>query len=149
MDIYPDVRRRILTHVSKDREVVFQDFEKNPGNHILITPAATTGVDWDFVGWQMIPKIPFPNLGDDIVRLRYEYCDEEGDEIGKEVFKQEAALAVVQASGRNIRTPISKGVTVITDSNFWSLFEFTSRASFPAWFREAVEWYHPNKGGKS
>jgi Rad3-related DNA helicase len=96
----------------------------------------------------MIPKVPYPNLGDDIVRLRYEYCTEEGEEIGKEVFKQEAALAVVQASGRNIRTPTSKGVTVITDSNFLSLFNHTSRASFPGWFREAVQFYHPSTGAR-
>jgi len=141
--LYPSLVSRLLTHSPKNREETFQDFERFPGNRILITPSATTGVDWDFVGWQMIPKIPFPNLGDDITRLRYEYQTEEGEPIGKEVFLQEAALATVQASGRCVRTPTSKGVTVITDSNFWSLFAFTSPASFPAWFKEAVTWHRP------
>jgi Rad3-related DNA helicase len=143
--IYPDLAARLVIHDAKTREVVFQDFETRPGNRILITPAATTGVDWGFVGWQMIPKVPFPNLGDDIVRLRYNYVDEEGEEIGKRVFLQEAALAVVQAAGRCVRTPTDKGVTIITDANFWRLFEHTSRASFPEWFRSAVSWYHPTE----
>ena len=146
--IYPALVSRLVIHDAKTREAAFKDFEESPGNSILITPAATTGVDWDFVGWQMIPKIPFPNLGDDIVRLRYEYVTEEGEPIGKQVFLQEAALAVVQASGRCVRTPTSKGVTVITDSNFWSLFKFTSPMSFPTWFQEAVQWYKPT-GGKN
>ena len=59
--------------------------------------------------------------------------------------KYETTAPANQAAGRCVRTPISKGVTVITDSNFWSLFEHTSRASFPGWFREAVSWYHPAK----
>lgn len=146
--IYPALVSRLVIHDTKSRAAAFKDFEESPGNRILITPAATTGVDWDFVGWQMIPKIPFPNLGDDIVRLRYEYATEEGEPIGKQVFLQEAALAVVQASGRCVRTPTSKGVTVITDANFWSLFKFTSPMSFPSWFRDAVQWYKPN-GGKN
>ena len=144
--IYPDLVSRLLFHDSQGREATFQGFEAHPGNRILVTPAATTGVDWDFVGWQMIPKVPFPDLSDDIVRLRYEYQTEEGEPIGKRVYLQEAALAVVQASGRCVRTPTSKGVTIITDGAFWTLFKFTSPASFPGWFRDAVRWYKPNGG---
>lgn len=142
-NIYPALVSRLLLHGPQNREETFQDFEKTPGNRILITPAATTGVDWDFVGWQMIPKVPFPDLSDDIVRLRYEYQTEEGDAIGKDVYLQEAALAIVQASGRCVRTPTSKGVTIITDSAFWPLFKFTSPLSFPGWWRDAVTWYKP------
>jgi len=144
--IYPDLVSRLLFHDSQGREATFQGFEAHPGNRILVTPAATTGVDWDFVGFQMIPKVPFPDLSDDIVRLRYEYTTEEEEPIGKRVYLQEAALAVVQASGRCVRTPTSKGVTIITDGAFWTLFKFTSPASFPGWFRDAVRWYKPNGG---
>ncbi len=141
--IYPELASRLLLHGPQDREKVVADFEAHPGNRILVSPAVTTGVDWDFVGWQMIPKVPFPDLSDDIVRLRYEYQTEEGEPIGKAVYLQEAALAIVQASGRCVRTPTSKGVTVITDGAFWTLFKFTSPASFPNWFRDAVTWYKP------
>jgi len=141
--LYPQLAGRLLFHGPQDREETFLDFETAPGNRVLITPAATTGVDWDFVGWQMIPKVPFHDLSDDIVRLRYEYQTEEGEPIGKRVYLQEAALAIVQASGRCVRTPTSKGVTVITDGAFWTLFKFTSPRSFPGWFRDAVTWYKP------
>lgn len=141
----PDVARRIVTHTAADREQVFKLFESGElgDDAILITPSATTGVDWDFVGWQMIPKVPYPDLSDDLVRLRYDYCTEEGDALGKEVYQQEACKTLVQAAGRNVRTPESVGVTVITDSAFWPLFKYMAPAAFPDWFRAAVSWYKP------
>ena len=140
----PDVAQRVVGHRAGQRNLVeaFEDHQ-GMGNAILISPSVSTGVDWDFVDWQMIPKVPFPDLGDDIVRLRRDYVTPEGDKLGQEVYQQEAALAIVQAAGRCVRTPTSRGVTVVTDGAFWPLFKYTAPASFPSWFREAVEWYVP------
>lgn len=140
---------RLVLHDAKDRAATFKKWELTDGyqDKILITPAATTGVDWDFVGWQQICKVPYPDLGDDIVRLRYEYTDADGREIGKEVYTQEAVKTLVQAAGRNVRTPTSKGVTVVTDAAFWALFKHIAPDAFPDWFRAAVQWYEP-KGSK-
>lgn len=143
-----EVADRCFTHDAKGREATFEDFEANPGNRILITPAATTGVDWDFLGWQMIPKVPYPDLSDELTRLRYDYVDEEdGRKLGQEVYTNEAVKTLVQASGRNVRTPESKGVTVITDGAFWPLFKHIAPDAFPDWFRAAVQWYEPKGEG--
>ena len=135
----PETRKRVLLHSRYDRGAV-SVFEQQPGNRILVSPSVTVGVDWDFVGWSMIPKVPYPDLGDDIVRLRFEYVTEEGEPIGKQVYQQEAAVTVVQAAGRHVRTERSKGVTVITDRAFWPLFKYQAPAAFPQWFRDAVVW---------
>ena len=140
----PDIRSRMFTHTSITREKAFAYFENDPGNEILVTPSATTGVDWDFVGWQMIPKVPFPDLSDEFVRLRCDYIAEDGDTIGKKVYAQEAVKTLVQAAGRCVRTPSSRGVTIVTDSAFWPLFKYTAAAAFPEWFRQAVTWYNPS-----
>lgn len=140
-----DTMRRVLVHNSGNKEQVFDYFEKAHDNEILITPSATTGIDWDFVGWQMIPKVPFPDMGDDIVRLRMDYVTEEGEQIGKRAYQEEAAKTLVQASGRNVRTKESKGVTVITDSSFWPLYKHIAPDAFPQWFKDAVKWYEPGK----
>lgn len=137
--VRPTTRSRLLLHWRGQNDIV-QDFERNPFNHILISPSVTVGVDWDFVGWAMIPKVPYPDLGDDIVRLRFEYVTEEGEPIGKRVYQQDAAVTVVQAAGRHVRTERSKGVTVITDRAFWPLFKYQAPAAFPQWFRDAVVW---------
>lgn len=140
-----DVASRLVSHTSATRERIFKAFEEGTlgEDAILITPSATTGVDWDFVGWQMIPKVPFPDLGDEFTRLRYDYVTDAGEPIGKEVFQQEACKTLVQAAGRCVRTPVSKGVTIITDSTFWPLFKYTAPKAFPDWFRAAVKWYTP------
>jgi Rad3-related DNA helicase len=142
-----EVASRLLWHKTADRDATFTDFETNPGTRILVTPSAMTGVDWDFVAWQMIPKVPFGDLGDIFTRMRYDYVapdDVPGEApLGRRVYQQEAALNIVQASGRCVRTPTSKGVTVITDTAFLPLFKYTSKDSFPGWFRDAVRWYTP------
>lgn len=142
----PDVEARIQTHTATDREKVFTAFERSGGldNGILVTPAATTGVDWDFLGWQMIPKVPYPDLSDDIVKLRYDYVTEEGESIGKVVYQHEAAKVIVQAAGRCVRTPTSRGVTIVTDAAFWPLYKHIAPKAFPDWFRAAVQWYDPS-----
>jgi Rad3-related DNA helicase len=129
---------RLLLH--RPGTDVVRQFEAAPSNDILISPSCTTGVDWDFVGWAMIPKVPFPDLSDDVIRLRTEYVTEEGEPIGQKVYRQGAAMTVVQASGRHVRTEKSKGVTVITDSNFWALYKHLAPGAFPEWFKEAVQW---------
>jgi Rad3-related DNA helicase len=134
----PSVRARMVTHTPQTRDVTFKHFERDPGNVILLTPAATTGVDWDFVSWQVIPKVPYPNLGDDFVRMRYDYVDDDGFNLGRKVFQNEAATAIVQAAGRHVRTPESKGVTVITDAAFKQLY-YGARECFPKWFQDAVK----------
>ena len=141
-----EVFARMILSTSSTRVADFADFEKNPGNRILLTPAATTGVDWDFLGWQMIPKVPYGDLSDDITRLRYDYQTDEGEPLGKEVYQNEAVKTIVQACGRGVRSATSKCVTVITDGAFWPLFKYTAADAFPDWFRPAVQWYEPKTG---
>lgn len=141
--VLPELMPRLILSSPQTRAKDFADFEADPGNRIMLTPAATTGVDWDFLGWQMIPKVGYPDLSDDITRLRYDYVTEEGEALGKEVYTNEAVKTLVQAAGRAVRTPTSKGVTVITDGAFWPLFKHIAPKAFPSWFRPAVRWYEP------
>lgn len=137
--IDPENARRVVLHRSGNKSMAAA-FESIGGNAILISPSVTMGVDWDFVTWQMIPKVPFADLSDTFTRLRADYQTEEGEPIGRKVYQQDAALSIVQASGRCVRTPESKGVTIITDQAFWPLFKHIAPSSFPDWFRSAVRW---------
>lgn len=141
--VQPETRWRMWPHTRAYNPTPAFESEGLGGkldNAILVTPSATTGVDWDFVGWAMLPKVPFPDLGDDIVRLRTDYVTKEGEPIGQKVYRQEAAMAMVQASGRHVRTETSKGVTIITDSAFYPLFKHLAPGAFPEWFRDAFRW---------
>ncbi len=103
---------------------------------VVLSPSLNTGVDIPYeIGWQVIAKVPFANLGDKIVRARRDYVDEEGRAIGKENYDAEAMNAVIQACGRAVRAPDDRGVTYILDTNFWPLYK---RSFVPSYFKESL-----------
>lgn len=137
--ISPRVASRLITHNSADRKIVHAAWEHNEGHGdaILITPSATTGVDWDFVGWQVLNKVPYAYLGDPVIRARTDYVTSDGEKLGQQVYTEDAVKTVVQSCGRNVRTPTSRGINIITDAAFSSLFNRASDA-FPEWFKDAI-----------
>jgi Rad3-related DNA helicase len=136
----------MITHGNKDRIAVLNKFRDLPNGYILVSPSMTTGVDLpdDACRWQMIPKMPFPYLGDEIVRMRKD--DERrilwhgrDVRVGDLYYAWATATAVVQAYGRAMRSVTDWGHTYLFDTNFKS---FVSEARwgplFPGWFREAI-----------
>jgi Rad3-related DNA helicase len=92
---------------------------------IALSPSLATGVDIPYeIGFQVIAKVPFGDLGDPVVRARREYM-KAGDAFGKSNYDGEAMNTVVQACGRAVRAPDDKGVTFIIDGNFWPLYKRT------------------------
>jgi len=145
-NVLPQTRARILLHTAETREEAFKQFFASEDPIILMSPAAATGVDWPYqVGWQMIPKMPFADLSDQLVRARFEYVSPDGEKLGRIVYAHEAANTLIQACGRCTRAEDDKGVTVITDENFWTNFRFTAADAYPEWFREAVSRYQPKR----
>ena len=137
-----DVRSRMIVHEPTTREDAFKEFLNASSPAILVSPSAMTGVDWPYqVRWQMLPKMPFGDLGDDFTRARFEYVDETGHALGKEVYANETGNMTVQACGRCTRAADDTGTTVITDSNFWPNFRHTAKGAYPDWFKEAVVRY--------
>lgn len=104
---------------------------------VMVTPSFSTGLDLPYtIGWQVIAKMPFGNLGDQIVRLRRD-TEIGGKPFGKQNYDAEAINTVIQACGRAVRAPDDKGVTYILDGNFWPLYK---RTYTPQYFNESVRW---------
>lgn len=94
---------------------------------IALSPSLATGVDIPYeIGFQVVAKVPFGDLGDPVTRARREYED-----FGQQNYDAEAMNTVVQACGRAVRAPDDVGVTFILDGNFWSLYR---RTYTPAYF---------------
>jgi len=111
---------------------------RNESNPIIcLSPSMTTGVDIKEIGFQIIVKVPFGNLGDPITRMRREYKRADDPYFGRRNYDVEAANTVVQACGRAVRSPTDVGVTYILDQNWWPLYKRTYHAE---WFKEAVKW---------
>jgi len=113
-------------------------FRESAAPIILITPSVATGVDLPYmIGWQVIAKVPYGNLGDPITKARFDFELVEGDKFGRRVYDMEAMSTVVQAAGRAVRAPDDHGVTYILDGNYYPLHK---RTTHPSHYDSAFLW---------
>lgn len=103
---------------------------------VIVAPAMHEGFDFkgDLARFQIIAKIPWPSLGDKLIKER--------------AFRDDAyygwltALKMVQSYGRICRFNGDWGYTYIVDSGFQ--FYFSKHGHMlPTWFKEALNRYAP------
>jgi len=101
-------------------------------NTIIVSPAILEGVDLkdDLSRFQIFPKVPYGNLGDTWIKRKMQK--------NYSWYQREAALKIVQGSGRSIRSPEDWGVTLILDNNFLKLLK--KRNLFPKSFLDSIEY---------
>lgn len=125
-----------FTHDIGDRLEVFNDFRTAPSPAVLVSPSTYYGEDFpgDQARWQIVAKVPYPNLGDPWVQAKMQY--------DPQWFQRETVMSIVQTVGRIVRGPDDFGVTYILDSNFGRLWSEVNHL-FPFWLREALIVYDP------
>ena len=99
---------------------------------VLLSPSLREGVDLpdDFLRFQIITKMPYPDLGDPWTAARQPR--------DPRWYALETAKSLVQAYGRSCRHAGDHGVTYVLDAQF-ARFLQRYRPLLPAWFREAAE----------
>jgi len=98
---------------------------------VLVSPSLREGVDLpdDFLRFQIVTKMPFPDLGDPWTRARRDR--------DPRWYALETAKALVQAYGRSCRHAEDHGVTYVLDALFERLLR-QYRVLLPAWFLDAA-----------
>ena len=98
---------------------------------ILVSPSVETGLDLknDLGRWQIICKVPFASLGDEVVIRR--------KEDHPEWYVSDAINRIVQGSGRVCRGIDDYGTTYIIDKNLAWLTK-RHKNMFPPWWMDAV-----------
>jgi len=125
-------RRVIFVESSEAKGRALEHHRTSLAPTVLLSPSLREGVDLpdDFLRFQIITKVPYPDLGDPWTAARQ----------GRDPrwYALETAKALVQAYGRSCRHASDHGVTYILDAQF-ARFLQRYRPLLPAWFREAAE----------
>lgn len=123
--------KRILTHNSDNRDEILHKHITSKEPTVLLTPSMTEGVDLkgDASRFQIIVKVPYPYLGDPIIRKRMNK--------NEKWYPMQTAMTIVQAYGRSVRSMDDNAVTYILDSD-WKRFYSQNKDVFPAGFHECL-----------
>ena len=103
---------RLLTHDSLNRNSVLEEHKSSSKPTVLISPSMQEGVDLkdDLSRFQILCKIPFPYLGDKLVKKRMSKW--------KWWYDYETAKTIIQSIGRSIRNENDYATTYILDKDW-------------------------------
>lgn len=101
---------RLIEHNSKNRIEQLEEFKKSEDPVVLISPSMNEGVDLpgDLCRFQIIYKLPYPDLADKQIRLRAN-ADEDW-------YNYKTALSLIQTYGRGMRFDDDYCMTYLIDS---------------------------------
>lgn len=127
---------RFLFHNRSNKRDIYGVFRKLPPSSgaILVACGMYEGVDLpeDAGRFQVIAKIPWPNLGNSAVKYQQEQ--------DAEWYTWETLKITMQACGRICRTPKDFGRTIIIDSSFQRLIrEGIESKLIPQWYLDGLE----------
>jgi Rad3-related DNA helicase len=103
---------------------------------VIVAPAVHEGYDFkdDLARWQIIAKIPWPSLGDRLIKERMARDDR--------YYGWLTALKITQSAGRSTRSKTDWSYVYIVDSGFTSFFNRHGNM-LPPWLKEALKKYPP------
>ena len=101
---------------------------------ILCGPGFLEGIDLkdDLARFNIIMKLPFLSLADPLVKRKAEEFPE--------WYALQVALALIQAIGRPVRSPVDWAVTYILDLLWKFFYEKNQNRLFPKHIQDAVRW---------
>lgn len=123
---------RILIHGSEDRIQKLQEHMASKKPTVLLSPSMQEGVDLkdDLSRFQIICKVPYPYLGDKIVKKRMHRWPW--------WYPLQTAKTVVQSLGRSVRSSTDHAVSYILDAD-WGRFYDKNSDLFPETFRKSLK----------
>jgi len=127
-------RKAILMEKGNQAKAIAEFLRDNDVDFLCVV-SAEYGFDWGFSPIQYVLKVPFADLKDPRIRAIKKRLGDKFDEW----YNWDALSRVIQACGRNSRSPNDFGVTLILDSCFERLYrQFEDR--IPKWFRDRLVW---------
>ena len=128
---------RLVTHAnSGERVKVLDEFRASLNPLVLVSSSMDRGIDLpdDLCRFVVVPKVPFPNLGDKQVSSRL-YSDKAH---GNQWYIVQTIRSVIQMTGRGVRSLSDTCDCYISDEQFGRIWR-EHRKYFPRWWAEAVK----------
>lgn len=124
---------KVITHTKDTKESALRRFKKNGG--ILLASGMAEGVDLpgDQCRLAIIPKLLYPNLGDDAVKKRMKMPD------GQTWYSMQTLVTTIQQIYRGVRGKDDWCVIVILDPTFKRLVT-KMKKHLPQDFLESIKW---------
>jgi Rad3-related DNA helicase len=133
VDRAPAQARRILfVEAGANKPRALEQHRESRQPTVLLSPSMREGVDLpdDFLRFQIITKMPYPDLGDPWTAARQAR--------DPRWYALETAKALVQAYGRSCRHAADHGTTYVLDAQF-QRFLTRYRPLLPPWFLDAAD----------
>jgi ATP-dependent DNA helicase DinG len=126
-----EARRLIFVESSEAKATALERHRASAAPTVLVSPSLREGVDLpdDFLRFQIITKMPYPDLGDPWTAARRAR--------DPRWYAVETAKALVQAYGRSCRHADDHGATYVLDGQFERFLQH-NRPLLPDWFLEAA-----------
>ncbi len=124
--------KRLLFHDADDRVKKLEEHIKSKEPTVIVSPSMQEGVDLkdDLSRFQVICKVPYPYLGDKIVKKRMHRWNW--------WYAFETTKTIVQSLGRSIRTENDHAVSYILDVD-WQRFYGNNSHMFPDSFKKSLQ----------
>lgn len=108
--------KRFLVHDSSNRDSILKKHVESSKPTVLLSPSMTEGVDLkgDASRFQIICKIPYPYLGDKLIKKKMHKW--------RWWYPMQTAKTIVQSVGRSIRNDKDFAITYILDSDWHNFY---------------------------
>ena len=129
---YYNDNKRFIFHTPETRDEALHKHMNSPEPTILVSPSMMEGINLigELGRFQIILKIPFPNLGSNNIKKRKNDYPE--------WYPYDTCCTLIQAYGRSIRDFDDYCDTYILDDSFSNLLKFNYKY-LPNWFTDAIK----------
>tara|TARA_B000000557_G_scaffold233742_1_gene208450 strand:+ start:38 stop:1669 length:1632 start_codon:yes stop_codon:yes gene_type:complete len=120
-------KNRLLIAYGKDRDEILKKHINSKNPTVLLSPSMAEGVDLkgNLSSFQIICKIPFPYLGDKVIKKKMSKWNW--------WYDTQTVRTIIQSVGRSIRSEKDTAVTYILDDD-WKRLKSKARNYFPESF---------------
>lgn len=124
--------KRLLFHETENKQEVLDKHISSKSPTVIVSPSMSNGVNLkdDLSRFQIILKVPYPNLGSNAVKAR--------QKLNPEWYSITTISTLIQTYGRSVRSESDYCDTFILDSNFSDLLKYNFNM-IPNYFSDAIK----------